>query len=849
MAQASVKISAATSEYKAAMKEAAQSMKDLTQEYSLASAKAKLLGSAKDELRAKSEALTGKISAQKDKIQANSEYAEKLTQHIKNLTNKNEELKAKITEAEAALQKSVETTGKDSEETQKLQKELDELKSKLDSNESALENNNEKLKNVEKSTKLATAELDNMETELQQVSDKLKNVDLDKLADGMQKTGEKIEGAGEKMMGVTTAITGVMTVSATMATSFETSMAKVGTIMDETEVSLDDMETAILDLSNQTGISANEIADNVYNAISAGQSTGEAVNFVTQATKLATAGFAESADTIDILSTIMNAYGLEASEVTKVSDMLVQTQNKGKTTVAELSSAMGKVIPTANANSVALDQLCTGYALMTANGVATAETTTYMNSMLNELGKTGSKTDKILREETGKSFQELMAGGASLADVLEIVDGAAKEQNLTMSDMFGSAEAAKAGLILLGDSADTFNTALKDMNNSTGATEAGFNKMADTTEYKAKQSLQKLKNTAIDLGNSVLTVEQPAIDKFSSGIQKLSDWFKGLDDNQKQTIVTIGLVVAAIAPTLIIVGKLVTGIGSAIKAFQTIKTAITAAKTAFTTAKVAVTALSSGALLPIIGVIAAVVAAGVLLYKNWDTVKAYAQQLWAKIKEVFAGVKTTISNAWDSVKTKTTSVINGVKSTVSSGFNAVKTAITTPLNAAKSTVSGILDSIKNGFSNKLNAAKSVVSNAISAIKSKFNFSWSLPKLKLPHVSISGSFSLVPPKVPKFYISWYKAGGIMTNPTIFGAAGNTLLGGGEAGAEAILPLASFYNRLNAMLDNKIGKLAMAGGVAVYVYNELDGEEIASKQTKKVVKQISAQEQDKKIFKGE
>ena len=116
---------------------------------------------------------------------------------------------------------------------------------------------------------------------------------------------------------------------------------------------------------------------------------------------------------MDVLTTILNAYGLEATEVTNVSDMLIQTQNLGKTTVAELSSAMGKVIPTANANSVALDQLCTGYAIMTANGVATAESTTYMNSMLNELGKTGSTTDTILREKTGKSFGELMSSGSS----------------------------------------------------------------------------------------------------------------------------------------------------------------------------------------------------------------------------------------------------------------------------------------------------------------------------------------------------------------------------------------------------------------------------------------------------
>ena len=162
---------------------------------------------------------------------------------------------------------------------------------------------------------------------------------------------------------------------------------------------------------------------------------------------------------------------------------------------------MGKVIPTANASGVALDQLCAGYAIMTANGVATAESTTYLNSMMNELGKSGSTTDKILREQTGKSFSELMAGGASLADVLEIVDGAAK-QTEEYGDMFSSAEAAKAGMILLGDSAESFNSTLGEMRKSTGATDTAFEKM-QTTSYDIKIALNELKNTTMQFGQTI----------------------------------------------------------------------------------------------------------------------------------------------------------------------------------------------------------------------------------------------------------------------------------------------------------------------------------------------------------
>lgn len=373
--------------------------------------------------------------------------------------------------------------------------------------------------------------------------------------------GAKVTDAGKALLPVTGAITAVGGASAKMAMDFEDAMAKVDTIADTSQVPLSNLEQAILDLSNQTGISSAEIADNVYNAISAGQETGDAVNFVSNSTKLAKAGFADAGSALDILTTIMNAYGLEASEVNKVSDILIQTQNLGKTTVGELSTAMGKVIPTAKANGVALDQVAAGYAIMTANGVATAETTTYMNSMLNELGKSGTKVSETLKKKTGKSFKELMDGGASLADVLDIVSDSADEQGLAFGDLWGSAEAGKAALILLGDSADGFNGTLKEMQDSTGATETAFGKL-DTKSYELQKTVNQLKNDAIIMGRSILDTLAPILEQLSRKIQELHRWFNNLDEGQRETIVVIGLLVAALGPLLITIGKLSMGIGA-----------------------------------------------------------------------------------------------------------------------------------------------------------------------------------------------------------------------------------------------------------------------------------------------
>lgn len=229
----------------------------------------------------------------------------------------------------------------------------------------------------------------------------------------------------------------------------------------------------------------------------------------------------------------------------------------------------------------------------------------------------------------------------------------------------------------------------------------------------------------------------------------------------------------------------------------------------------------------------------------WNAIKTAVQTVVNAIKTtvqtVFNAVKTTVTTIWNAIKTGTSTAWNAVKTAVTTPINAAKSAVTSAINGIKSTISSVWNSVKSATSSTwnaiktaittpINAAKTAVGNAISAIRSKFNFSWSLPHLKLPHPSISGSFSLNPPSVPHFSISWYKNGGIMTKPTAFGAAGDTLLAGGEAGAEAILPLKQFYDRLGDMLDKKLD--AIMTGTTVYVYVTMDGEVVATKVYSKV-----------------
>ena len=320
---------------------------------------------------------------------------------------------------------------------------------------------------------------------------------------------------------------------------FQTAMAKVGTIADENIVPLSKMQKEIINLSNALGVNASTVAEDVYNAISAGQNTANAVGFVEQATMLAKGGFAETGQALDVLTTILNAYGLESSKTEQISNMLITTQNRGKVTVAELSSAMGKVIPTANANNVALEQLCAGYSIMTARGIAAAETTTYMNSMLNELGKSGTTANKALKQAAGASFSELMAQGNSLADVLEILQGEANRSGKTLADMFGSAEAGKAAISLMSNGVAGFNDEVSAMVDSTGAAQAAYQKMMETTEEKIKKAKTALSNLGIVLGDTFLPYVTTAAEKLSVLITNFSAWAQ---ENPKllSTLVKVG---------------------------------------------------------------------------------------------------------------------------------------------------------------------------------------------------------------------------------------------------------------------------------------------------------------------
>lgn len=295
--------------------------------------------------------------------------------------------------------------------------------------------------------------------------------------------------------------------------AYEVSLAKVGTIADLGKLSIQQLGDQVSATSNSMGIAATDIAEATYQAISAGQDTANAVAFAGQAAKLAAAGFTSTTSAVDILTTALNAYGLSADQADHVSDVLLTTQNLGKTSVDELSSSMGRVIPLAAAYNVSVENLSSGLAVMTANGIATAEATTYAKSMLNELGDTGSTVGKILQAETGKSFAQLNAEGKSLGDVLQILYDNVGGDSTAFAGLWSSVEAGTGALSLASGGADKFNGVLAQMVDSAGATDTAYQTMTDTFQH----SMESLQTTAENLSIDLFEAMEP-------GLKEAANW-------------------------------------------------------------------------------------------------------------------------------------------------------------------------------------------------------------------------------------------------------------------------------------------------------------------------------------
>ena len=514
--------------------------------------------------------------------------------------------------------------------------------------------------------------------------------------------------ATKASIGVVTCAAAFTGFSAKVGTEFNSAFARVTTIADTSQKDLDTLKTEIMNLSSTTGIAATDLAGATYDAISATGDTAGSVSIVESATKLAKAGFADTGDALSVLTTAMNAYKMEAEDLTSVSDSLIQTQNLGVTTVGELSSVIGTSIATGSAYNVNLSNLESAYVSLTKNGINTAKSSTYINSMINELGKSSSGVAKTLQSETGKSFGELMNEGKSLADVLDILKGSVGGNSEAFANLWSNANAKKAASALDSQGLETFNNNLKTLQNSAGTTESAYSTMVSGFGGQMGILQAKVTNLGIDFWTNHLSgpateavtqlistfdtldftaLEESLAGVVTGGIDLLTNALTFLAEHGDQVVPTIQTVGTAIlglkgvTSVISTISMLASGFGTAKKIGSALFGVISAGNPVVTGLRIAMVVLP-----PII----------MLIATHW--------------KQVTAAVSNFI-NKHPALK----KVLDGIKS----GFNALKTAISTVKNAISSVigiVGGLIDKLSSAWRwiGKVTGSNSSISSTINS---------------------------------------------------------------------------------------------------------------------------------------
>ena len=716
--------------------------------------------------------------------------------------------------------------------------------------------------------------------------------------------GKACDVAGEKLQKLGASLKNI---GGKLSTHVTAPITALGTASVAAWNAVDDGADAVIKATGATGEAAQEL-DGIYKQIAAdfpaefetiGQTLGEVntrFGYTGEEAKACSEQFLKFAEitgtdalsAVQLVSRAMGDAGIPAEEYSSLLDQLAVAAQASGISVDTLSEQLAKYGAPMRALGFDTAESIAIFSQWEKCGVNTETAFSGMKKAISNWSKEG----KDARVEFKKTMDDIAAAPDIASATTKAIEAFGAKAGPDLAD------AIQGGRF-------EFSEFLSLLEGSEGKVDETFGSLEDGGQ-EAKRTINSLKLAGAELGDTMQQMAVPVLKKVRDKIKELTDHFRGLSQEQKEHIVKIGLLVAAVGPALAILGTVVSGVGKVISAIGTLGKVLGV--------------LAAHPIVLVIAAIAGLVAAFIAAYKNseefrdkvnaaiqkvkdiwqscvdrvkeilsslsdaWNTAKGKAGEFVSSLKDKWSGLRDKMAEIGESIQEKWASCMSAVREAsdlaleaakatvhekldnirsayneagggirgIAAGANeavkgyftagltfvdkltggkltSIKNAFMTHLSAARNTVSSIMDSIRNAFSSKIGAARDAVYNAIQRIKGICDFDWHLPHLKLPHFSITGEFSLNPPSVPKLSVSWYRNGGILSGAQIFGAMGSKLLGGGEAGKEAVLPLSSFYQELRSILGSYISGSRAGMQVDVHIdhfenYSDRDLDEV-------------------------
>ena len=498
------------------------------------------------------------------------------------------------------------------------------------------------------------------------------------------------------------------------ASDFEAGMSKVSALSGATGDDLKMLEDKAREMGASTKYSATESAEALSYMALAGWDAEQMAAGLEPSLKLAGAAGMDLALATDIVTDTMSMFGMEASEATKMTDMLAYAQANSNTDVQQLGEALKYCGASANAMGYDLADTTALLGTFADQGLKGSSAGTTLNAMFRDMKK-NAKDGAIAIGDTNVAIVDANGNYRDMTDILADVEKATEgmtqaERDMALSSIWGT-EALKGVNMAFEAGVPKIREFEEGIRNSDGAASEMYDTMQNNLQGAIDNMKSAFEGLLITIGQRLIPIFQNLVE----GITNVFTWFNNLNPAIQNVIIGVGGFLAILGPLLLIVGNVIIFIVK-------LSTSISALVTFFGAGGAGAGILSAaiGALSGPIGIaiaaITALIAVGVLLYNNWDTIKAKCREVWNSIKE-------TVSTVWNNIKTSTLEIWNNITNTLSSAWNAIKTVATTVWNAIKSVIQTVWNAIKSVVTTGANAVKSVVTTSFNAVKSVVTTIW------------------------------------------------------------------------------------------------------------------------------